>query len=544
MTDNGSEIFFTVTEETEDEDQDLFSSMVYGQYSTLYRCKLSEAEAEPVKVAEKVIDYAYDEATDTLYCISGENSVLTQIDSTGTKEIAEDVHTLTLSDDGQKITYETFNAGAYYKENGKDAVALSENGLLVYTDEDFAFFYTLEETNLYKVTADNTRELIDSGVSSADFIAADGYYYKDTSTLLLKNLFDDDMAESDNEIKIPDDESDEEAYKLYTDRLTRDEIRSYILNPEETFSIQEVYYFNGTESKKMLENALNADSSYIVGAEDESVDALFCSVVDIESFEKIKMSKLWEMVTKAQEEEDFYDLAQQAYNLITDPFVKYSTDYFIYKDKLAAPTGLDAIIHDVIFDENANVLYLTAEKDEATSLYRLSIAENKLSEPELIKENVSYYDVHLTEDGKLLYLEEIELDDYESYYNVYLDSELIAENVCYLSGYDYDTDTIEAELYQLTEDGSIDFEGDTVLMYYNLKTGEKTQLEPASYMSYSTLSEKQIILKEHDDMENYSVLIMQNGELTDTGIVVPYPESIYPLSEYRYCYNYTMDFHG
>lgn len=543
ITSDKSEIFFTVSEEESDDDSDIFSSLVYGQYSTLYRCKLSEAEASPVKIAEKVIDYAYDEATDTLYCISGEKGALTQIDSAGAKEIAENVRALTLSDDGQKIAYETFEAGAYYKENGKEAVALSENGLLVYTDKDFSFFYILEETNLYKVTADNARELIDSDVSSADFIDADGYYYKSTDTLLLKDLFEDDMAESDNEIKIPDDDSNEEAFELYTDRLTRDEIRSYILNPEETFSIQEVYYFNGTESKKMLENALNADTSYVVGAENESADALFCSVVDTESFEKIKMSKLWEMLKKTEDETDFFDTTLEVYDIISEPFVKYSTDYFIYKDKFAEPTNLNEMILDVIFDEKNNAIYLTAENEEKTTLYRFDITEEGLSKPELINESVSSYDVYLTEDSRLLYLEEIKLDDYEYSYNIYLDSELIAENVCYLSDYNYDTDTLEIELYQLLEDGSIDFEGDTVLMYYNLKTGEKIHFDAGYHLSYHTYSEKQVILREHDDMENYSVLILENGNLTDTGIVIPNPELVYPVSEYRYCYNYTMDFY-
>lgn len=540
MKNDGSEIFFTFSEETEDSDDDII--MTLGTYNTLYRYNLTTPDVAPVKIAEKVIDYTYDEANDIIYCISGEESILSQIDANGTTELNKGIHTFTLSTDGQSFIYEFKDGGVYYKAKDKDAVTLSEKGLLVNHDDALTYFHILEDGKLSKATADGKKELIDSDVYSASFLSEKGYYYKETKSFNLKNLFEDDMAESDNEIKIPADDSDEEAYELYTERLARDEIRSFILDPEQTFSVQDVYYFNGTEGKKVLENALNADFSDVAGAENESVNALFCSVVDLENFEKIKMSDIWALIENMEDDDFDYSILEKAYDLISDPFVKYSTDYFVLEDKFAQPTNINGIVYDVIFDETNNVLYLTAEKEEASDLYRFSISDEGLSEAELMKENVSVYDAQLTESGKLLYLEEIEIEEYEYYYNVYLDSELIAENACYLSNYDFDTDTIILEVYQLAEDGSVDFEGDTTQLYYNLETGKKTELKPGvTYYTYTSSSEKNIIIEEHDDMETYSVLILEDGVLTDTELDVPYPEAIYPMDNYRQCYNYTLD---
>ena len=474
--------------------------------TALYSYNLADSSSAPVKIADNVNSVVKDEATGIITCSVGEDSRLVQYDSQlNETTVAEKADSFTVSADGLSLFYSIDEGGCYLVQNGKPAVELTKTGTAEYYDDNLTFFYILEDESLYKVTATGEKTLIDKNVASTSFSGIEGYYYKTVKTINIKNLFEDDMAESDNEIKIPAD-TDSEAYQLYTQRLTRDQIRTIIINPETNYSIQDLYYFDGTSSKNVLKNVYGDELYYYMSSfissdtYPESVSCN-CSVIDTSKIKKVRMSELWEIV----QNDDFYlGGLEDITDLITESFTESCVDYFVYKGDFVAEININDIIYGSVLDDKNKLLYVTAGDSvfDDADLYKLPVLENGLGKAELVCESVNSLEATVSEDGKLYYIEEIYPDEeaIASICKVYYNSELIADNVSYVSEYDLERQTFVFEKYQLNEDGTPDIEAypyTTVL--YNAATDKEIVLNSESeeyyYSLYETPAGKTILLE-------------------------------------------------
>lgn len=461
--------------------------------TTLYSYDLTSSSASLVKIAENVNDFIKDEATGIITCSIGEESKLVQFDSELKKTvIAEKADYFTVAADGLSAFYSVTEGGTYLVPNGKAAIELTKNGSAEYYDDNLTVFYILEEGSLYKVTAAGERTLIDKNVASTNFGNGDGYYYKTVKTLNIKDLFEDDMAAADNEIKIPED-TDSEAYQLYTDRLTRDEMRAILINPELNYYIQDLYYFDGTESKSILKNVYGDELSYYSASPIESdIATLNCSVIDTSKIKKVRMSELWNVVNN--EEVSMMGGLEEVTDLVAEPLTESCVDYFVYKGDFAAEIGIKGIVHSCTLDEKNNAVYVAVSDTVFgdAALYKCPLTNSGLGEAEKICESVNTFDISVTKDGKLFYIEETYLDEetFDSVSKLYFDSKLIADNISYVAEYDLEKGLFVFEKYPLNEDGTPDLEaypGITVL--YDATTGTETVLNTESEEYYCSLYE-------------------------------------------------------
>ena len=524
------------TSENNDIDSDIYlSTVLYNSdltealisieekgVTSLYSYDLTDKSAVPVKILENVNSFVKNEATGIITCSVGEESRLVQLDAE-LKEttVAEKADYFTVSADGLSVFYSVEDGGAYLRQNGKAAVELTKNGTAEYYDDNLTLFYILEEGSLYKADATGKRTLIDKDVASTCFGKADGYYYKTVKTINIKDLFEDDMAEADNQIKIPED-TNSEAYKLYTERLTRDQVRTIIINPELNYYIQDLYYFDGTESKSILKNVYGDELSYYFTSVSDSAPAtLNCSVIDTGKIKKVRMSDLWKIVNS--EEASLIGGLEEVTDLIAEPLVESCTDYFVYKGDFAAEIGIKGMIHGCNLDENNNVLYVTASDSVFgdTALYKLPVIENSLGKAELVCESVNSFETTISENGKLYYIEEAYPDEdaFEAVSKVYLDSKLIAENVSSVAENNLEKGLFIIDKYHLNEDGTPDFEAypyNTV--FYNAETDKEILLnaegEEYYYAMYETPAGKTILIESDYGYEDVasSLYSVENGK--------------------------------
>ena len=410
--------------------------------------------------------------------------------------------------------------------------------MVEFTDDKLSVIYILEgDTSLYKVNNSGKKELIDTNVGYTLFGKADGYYFKTSEEFLLDNIFIDDMAESDNEIKIPSDKNSE-AYETYKGRIVRDEIRTALLDPATAFTINDLYYYNGSETKKVLENVINTgyDEYYYDEAAEEK---LVCSVVNRDADEKILMSEIWETYNEALEDESLSMFAD-VIDIIYEPILNSTEDYFVYADKYAESLKIKGLLSDITFDEKNSIIYVTIGDDysEKANLYKISYTEKGLSEPELIRKNVSPYDIHLTEEGKLLYLEDVtEAEDEYGYgytYNAYLDSELIFENACAVYDYDFEAGYVIFEREIETKDDEFISSYDYIL--YDLRSGTQTELNADTiYSFYMTSAGNYLLIEENYDSEEAftKVYLLKDGKAIDLRRSFSSPEYYDYISEIR-----------
>ncbi|MBE6772832.1 MAG: hypothetical protein E7544_01265 [Ruminococcaceae bacterium] len=490
--------------------------------TSVYSYNLTDPSASPVKIAEGVCSFVKNETTGIITCIIGEESKLVQFDAELNEiPVAENVDYFEISADGLTILYISKDGPTFLKQKDKEAVELTKDGTIEYSDDNLSLFYILENESLFKVQATGEKTLIDKGISATSFSSTDGYYYKTVRTILIKDLFEDDMAAADNEIKIPEN-NDSEAYTLYTERLERDEIRSVIIDPETTYTIQDVYYYNGTEGKLIAKNVFGDEFSFFDQfSSDSEVPNLFCSIIDTDKIKKVRMSDLWKAINS--EDDTFFGGLDAVTELITEPLIECCTDYFIYRGDFAAPIDIKGIVYDSMFDATNNLLYISISNDafSDTALYKIPLTENGLGKSELVCENVNSFETTISEDGKLYYIEQTYLDDASIYSvsNVYYDSELIAENVISVLEYDLEKGIFFMEKQTDSEEGSPDFEGyasDSVL--YNMSTDEEIVLDNLSdgyYELFETPAGKILIHETNYDLENapsklYSI---ENGKM-------------------------------
>ncbi len=519
-----------------------------GQFATVYSYNLTTPDVAPVKTAEKVCSFVKNEESGVLTCTVGKKSKLVQYDAQ-LKEtvIAKEVDYFVVSSDGLRMVYTLKDGGVYLKQTDKDATQISKKGELVFQNDELTTLYVLEDESLYKVQATGEKELIDEGVASASFVNADGYYFKTVKNFLLKDLFEDDMLESDNDIKIPTETGTEE-YKLYSQKVIRDNIRTLILNPETVFEIQNVYYYDGTESKLVIENAFEGEADIFADSGENAFANLFCSVVDTDEIKKVLMSDVWKIVSNL--DEDISDGIDEITAIISEPFIDYSKDYFVYKGDFASPVGIKGMVYDRVVDYANKNLYLSISEDAEgkSTLYKFPITENGLGESEVICESVSVYSTEVTEDGKLFYVEDIYPEEGEEVSlggdivsKVYFDSKLVAENVSNVFEKDLEKGIILMEKYKLKEDGTPDFEEypyDAV--FYSAETGEELPLtseeeDEGYYSLFETFSGKMLLLKENYVSEEVvsDFYLVENGTLKDLKFSMITPEHCSYMNELR-----------
>lgn len=533
-------------------------------FSAYYIYDLTNPGAAPVELFKEVNSLVKNEQTGVITCLLGKESRLVQYDAE-LKEtvIAQEVDSFAVSPDGSRLVYALKAGGIYLKESGKDSLEISKNGYIEYMNKELTTLYISEDEALYKVSEAGEKQLIDEGVASTGFEAADGYYFKGVRTILLKDFFEDDMLEADSEIKAPAD-TDAESYELYTQKVIREKIRTLVLNPKATFEVQDVYYYDGNESRLVLKDVFEADESDAYFTEENVPATLFCSVLDVDNMQKVKMSELWAMISKIGEDygefssldDIFYDI-YDAISYLTDIFVEYSEDYFIYKGDFAAPTGIKGMVYDQIIDFNNKVLYLSVDDDDEEGndvLYKFPITETGLGEAEKISECVSACSTELSEDGRVFYVEEIHPADGEVMSlggdvisKLYFDSKLIAENIYDVLETNLEKGLVLAERYKLLEDGTPDFEEypcDTVL--YNAETGEElfvtTEENEENHFGFFETDSGKLLLIEEDYTANEGaskVYLIEDGKVQDLKLSIGSPEYFEYMSEELEGYGYT-----
>lgn len=552
--------------------------VTYGySYETadLYRYKITTPEVPAVKIIEDVISYVSDDKTGVITCTVGEQSRLVQYredtvlatDSdaqsgykpgasvSNFKEtiIAEGVYHFVLSADKTKILYTDNENSTYLFEEGKEPILIkTSDEYLDNYDADFTVFYVTDEEAelLYKVLPTGERELVDEAVYTTYITEEKGYYLKSSKQYPIKDLFEDDMLEADSKISKPAD-SDSDAYELYTQKVERDYIRKLLLDPEAVILVNDVYYYDGKESKLAVKDVFESDGELQGTNGEADFESLFCTVIDFEKIQKVSMSAFWEHLNKIKEDADTENFLEDAYDLedcVIDMLFEYMEDFFLFNGDTVAPISIRGFIYGETVDYTNDALYLEIQEysKDNVALYRFPITEEGLGKAECICENISFYDeVRISPDNKIFYVEEKMYEDDESDYNVYYDSKLIAEHVEYAYEPDFENGIVMVDKYRLKEDGTPDFESNLESSIIYLETGEEISINKKTgvteeekyaeiyYSACKTPAGKTIILKERYDVEwsVYNLYLFENGEVKDLGIKMPMPELVVGMNE-------------
>lgn len=263
-----------------------------------------------------------------------------------------------------------------------------------------------------------------TGVSSVINVYDSGeiYYIKaDSQEVTLMDYVEDDMKDADSSITEPEypdypywwdydavEEYDaayeqyeseyaayEEAYELYLDKTYRDEIRYSLENNTMTLYSYTLCYYDGAEEKVLSDtlayDRLSDDFAYSYAA---GVPVIAYRSYNQSSFDKVKLSKIT----------DVYDVEQ----MVNDALYSSSEQFIVIGDDATALEQDSAMDFNLEYYGNT-VYYIDNVNDDNTygELYKITISDGKVQEPEEYDSDVYVGYTCFTADGKFMYFKDV-----------------------------------------------------------------------------------------------------------------------------------------
>lgn len=330
-----------------------------------------------------------------------------------------------VSDDGATTIYLTQDGNLYLKLSGQNTEKISGNvSNISYITKNFTCIYYISDHDLYKKDLGKKQEKIASGVDCVIKIYDSGemYYIKqDNQKINLLGYVEDDMKEEDAAITKPeypsrpypkDYSSDEEyqkayskyhsdylsyhaRYGMYLDKLSRDRLREDLKDYTISNAGYILCYYNGKE-ENVLSNTFYYDASYSVSS---NTPAIVYKSFDQISFEKIKLSDV----------SNFNTIEKK----VTDALFSSSKLNIAVKDKATTINTTTAENFQINFKGDA-VYYMDhiSEETKHGELYKVTLKDGIPQTSELYDSKVYKSDMHLLEDGSILYFKEFNVSDY------------------------------------------------------------------------------------------------------------------------------------
>lgn len=407
---------------------------------------------DTVEIDSGVGTYAINpEGSKIMYIADG--SMLYTFDMKEKQKIASDVRGFCTNSDLSAVVYQTSeDKKLYFKDKDKDSEKISNNAQLVFCSEDLSVIYYKKDNDLYmkksgaepkkiisdtelRSVYDNTATVSASGtISPAQGIASslsvssnsiysitkDGKFFYTTKaekSLPASDFFEDDMADSDKNIKEPDPNDSkykkkssslfssytDEYYELrdkYRDKESRDSFRERIKEENISVDVYQLYFYDGQKSTLVndMVNFINysPEQSFnqqgTVKYAENSV--LVYSAYDKNSVDKIKMSELSEkgnlytyyvtseVRTKLLENNKFY--TQNGKTSAEISGVSKITGSVATSDL----KSLYFIQPDVKDSSETSYYYASTYYDKGI-LYKIDFADTKARKPKRIADDVS-----------------------------------------------------------------------------------------------------------------------------------------------------------
>ncbi len=250
-----------------------------GDLAAVYRRDLSPAYKDvlPDVFVDSGIGYPFEVTPDNRAVYLQQPGGELYVNDGSKHKIASGVSYFELSANGNKLVYTGLDGGIGFADLWRlSVIKITANATLLAVSDDFSTIDYDENGSLYEHKIGGKKQRIASDISG--FIARMGngavYYTKSQKrTILLADILNDDMKDSDSTIAPPDMAdyqttqpagagsstlheviTDEDAYnaalKVYTEKLMRDEIRAAARTFAMDFSVDTLYvYQNGKETK-------------------------------------------------------------------------------------------------------------------------------------------------------------------------------------------------------------------------------------------------------------------------------------------------------
>lgn len=405
----------------------------------LYYMDLKNKNAEPVKLAKDIWNYAINKEGSRVYYHNAKNE-LYQSNLTDEDKIDSDVSYFLTSEDGTKLIYIDHKDNLYYKEGDKDQERIGRISEFIYSSPDLSRIYYLIGNDLYLSVKGAEGEKILSGVSDVIKIYETGeiYYISQTrEERKLAEFVEDDMLMADKSLKqpiqpeypsyegnrprmpIPKEPliTDYEDWNSYTQDydiyLTK--IGDYNAEWDRLYQVAlEQYNREYAAYKEANQKYLNktARDSLRKALEDETIEISHKTLYYYDTKDTIAMSNTYYDLLSIVEDRPAIIYSNHSSDHMgkekrklsgisnTEEVSNYANSKM--QDSLeyyAAIGGIPSLIkqengEDYHFDHSMKYLYYMDHFDEAKRLgvlYRVRITDSKLETPKQYKEEVSSY---------------------------------------------------------------------------------------------------------------------------------------------------------
>lgn len=426
----------------------------YDSANIYYRF-VNKPNEEAYKLDSDIRSYDINSDSDTVVYLKNNNNTLYiyNISNQQKEKIDSEVYDYIVSEDGNKVLYLGSDYGLYIFEKGKGKEKLDRDvEMLENTDYNFSTFYYLKDNTIYRKTAGSDKEKISDKAGTILRVYNDGgmYYTKiSENTTSYYDLVEDDLLESDSSIKEPEKpypperlmydtlEEYQKAYaeyqkeysefedlrNKYGDKEKRDNFRKNLSDKQFDNTISELYYYDGKESK-----LVDANFGYRTSISSEVPVLMYTTP---KTDEKIKFSDIYQRYNSS-----FSSLSMN--DVYTEIYKKYNQyNYFIAtKDKNKA-LQYENVFNAIISNLGNEVYFAAADKENSSNdykdLYKISISDDKIGEPELYDTDVYLSTSQILENGKLFYFKDVRSlsgsSRYISYGDLYTDKKIIDSDV-------------------------------------------------------------------------------------------------------------------
>ena len=386
----------------------------------LYYRKTDSAEGEAVKIDSDVTRYTVNsDATLVTYTKgTGEDCNLYQysLKEDAKEKIVGSVKDYDVSEDGSRILCVTTDGTLYAKNAGEDRVKIAGDIMsLVSRSADYSTVYYIKDEALYRQPVGGDREKIDSDIYQIIRAYETGeIYYLRKNTEEEPTLMDyvvDDMKAADE--AAPTDypykprsynydtteEYDqayaeyEAAYEAYYAKEARDECRADLAGRELSDTTYALCFYSGTE-KTVITDAFSVRYAYTAAAEKPVISYV---AYDQEAVEKTKLSAVME----ANDISVFQERVENALFSSYDRYIALGSAPSVLKQEKAAAIRINGAGTEVYFVDDV------PDGKDAGDLYKVTIADNVVGEPELYDSDVSVGSCYFLSDSGFLYFKDL-----------------------------------------------------------------------------------------------------------------------------------------
>lgn len=395
----------------------------------LYYRKTDDSNSEATKIDSDVTVYSVNTSASIVTYIkgAGEDRNLYQysIKDDEKEKIASSVNDHYVSEDGSKILYMNADGNLYFKSSGdeKEKIASDITGI-VYHTEDFATVYYIKDEALYKHPIGADREKIDSDISKVIQVYESGEVYylkKDLETQTLMDFVVDDMEKTDADApsKAPsrprsynyDTTAEyekayakyEQDYEAYYAKAFRDEVRAYLPEASLSHSVYSLCFYNGSE-KNVITEAFAYGIDAVVATEKPVISYV---AYNQKEFNKLKLSQ----ITNYDDIDNFAEKVETALFSSSDRYITIGNTASVVEQKNATALRINESGTAVYFIDDI------PEGKNAGDLYKVSVVENTVENPEMYDSDVYSGACFFLSDEQFLYFKDYKDGNGDLYLN-------------------------------------------------------------------------------------------------------------------------------